>query len=154
MASRRCVLHGSFPDQFRFNKCPVCSETTDYVSNDEPDEFWEQNVARYLERAEQGETPRLDIPILEDARVTLDGDEYFISTWDVVNGSIRHRLRLSDLVQVGKQVFEILEYRYAERRYLVQPFSTSLSDDDLRALGTPRPAREDDECSCTQCNGA
>lgn len=137
MAARRCVLHGSFPDQHRFYRCPVCSELTDYVSNDEPDDYWEQNIARHLERAEQGETLPPDVPVLEDAKVALEGEQYFISTWDVVNGGIRHRLRLTELVQVGKQVFEILEYRYTERRYLVQPFSTSLSDDQLAELAGP-----------------
>lgn len=134
MAARRCVLHGSYPNQMRFYKCPVCSQETDYVSNDEPDEYWEQNIARHLERAEQGETPRPDIPLLEDAHVALEGEQYFISTWDVVNGGVRHRLRFTDLVQVGKQVFEILEYRYEERRYLVKPFNTSFDCDELKEM--------------------
>ena len=137
MAARRCLLHGSFPDQFRFWKCPVCSETTDYISNDEPDEFWEQNIARYLEHLEQADTPAPDIPVLDGAKVVMEGEQYFISTWDVVTGGARHRLRFEDLVQVGKQVFEILEYRYEERRYLVQPFSVTLSDEDLSNLAGP-----------------
>jgi hypothetical protein len=137
VAARRCVLHGSYPDQFRFHRCPVCSEPTYYASNDEPDEYWEQNIARHLERAVQGETVPPDVPVLEGAKVTLEDKQYFISTWDVVNGGIRHRLSLTDLVQVGKQVFEILEYRYSERRYLVQPFSTSLTDEQVSDLAGP-----------------
>lgn len=137
MAARRCVLHGSYPPDFAFHNCPVCGDKTDYIENAEPDENWKGNVLRMREHLEQAVAPTPDIPVLEGARVKLINGEYFLSTWDVVNGGIRHRLRDTDLVQVGKQVFEILHYSYECRRYLVQPFATELDDDDMRKLQCP-----------------
>lgn len=137
MAARRCVLHGSFPTLYEFFMCPVCGQPTDYLSNDEPDENWERNVIRHQENAETDAAPVEEIPTLEGARVFLDNDQYFISTWDVVGGGVNRQLRETDLVHVGKQTFEILSYSYEDRRYLVQPFSTTLSDEDMRKLQCP-----------------
>lgn len=137
MAARRCVLHGSFPTSMEYMNCPVCGEHTDYITNDEPDEHWESNIARQQEHLIRAGADIPEIPTLEGAKVHLLDGQYFISTWDVVDGGVRHQLRDTDLVRVGKQVFEVLAYSYDERRYWVTPFSLELSDEDLCRLAGP-----------------
>jgi hypothetical protein len=117
--------------------CPVCNTQTAYISDDEPDENWAANILRFKENQETDSSPVEEIPTLDGAKVTLDHDQYFIHTWDVVAGGIGHRLQDTDLVRVGKQVFEILSYSYEDRRYLVQPFSTELTEEDLSKLAGP-----------------
>lgn len=137
MAARRCLLHGSFPAQYEFTECPVCGQRTDYISNDTPDEHWESNVVRQQEWLAKAVADPPEIPTLEDAKVIFDGEHYYISTHDVIRGGINHVLRDTDLVQVGKQVFEILHHHDEQRRYLVRPFSTNLSDAQLAELAGP-----------------
>ena len=131
------MLHGSFPIDFQFQECPVCGERTNYFTNDEPDEDWENKLARQLERFVRSDTEIPEIPVLEGVKVIIEDDHYYISSHEIINAGVQGRLRPSDLVQVGKQTFEILHYSYKNRRYLVRPFSTTLSADDLARLAGP-----------------
>lgn len=138
VAGRRCLLHGTFPATAEFVNCPVCSNTTDYIVNADPDENWEANAARMREWLDAGAEPVPDIPILKDGkhiRVRFDGDQYWLHSWDVVRGGLGHRLTETDLVQVGKQTFEVLAYVDDQREYLVRPFSLTLPDDLFPVLG-------------------
>ena len=137
MAARRCVLHGSFPIDFKFQACPVCGERTDYISNAEPDEHWESNIVRHQERIVRGETEIPEIPVLEGVKAFIENDQYYLSSHEIIQAGVQRRLQPGDLVQIGKQVFETQTYSYAKRRYYVRPFSTTLSDEDLSSLAGP-----------------
>jgi hypothetical protein len=139
VAGRRCLLHGTFPSATEFGVCPVCGNGTDYIANIDPDENWESNAARMREWLDAGAEPVPDIPILKDGkhiRVRFDG-QYWLHSWDVVRGGLGHRLTETDLVQVGKQTFEVLAYVDERREYLVRPFSLELTDEDMRKLQCP-----------------
>lgn len=122
---------------FKFQECPVCGDRTDYISNDEPDEYWESNIARHRERLIQGETEIPEIPVLEGVRVVLEDDHYYLSSHEIIRAGMQHKLQHGELVKVGKQVFEIQDYSYKRRRYRVCPFSTTLSAEDLATMAGP-----------------
>ena len=135
MAARRCSLCGiSYPDNYRFQKCPVHGEATDYFNNVDPDENWEW-LATAVQRgiALNAQDDEL-IPTLHDVAVTTSGGQLFISSHDVIRAGIRHRLQPLELVRIGQQVFEIQGYIDATRDYWVRSFSMELSEADLRRL--------------------
>jgi hypothetical protein len=133
MATRRCSLDGiNYPMTYQFTKCLVCGEDTLFLSNDEEDEDWKERAARALEHIKNGTTPMPDIKVI-DGKVRFDGEQYWIHGWDIFP-HFQSRLKETDLIQIGLQVFEILAYVHNQREYLVRPFSMTLSDDDLHRL--------------------
>jgi hypothetical protein len=141
------VLHGNFPTQYEYTRCPVCHEPTDLIHNAEVYENDEELVRRISFQREQwakadgpdevydGVT-QLDsdaVPVRYDAKT----DMFLLHAWDMYVSGVRHRLRDSDLVQVGKQVFEILGYHDDTREYYARSFAMELSDEDMLALQCP-----------------
>lgn len=117
--------------------CPVCGERTDYVMNGDPDEHWETNVARLQERLIKAESTVSEIPLLEGVKVVIENDHYYLSSHEIIRSGLQHRLQYGELVQVGKQTFEVQTYSYEKRRYRVCPFSTELTDEELAVLAGP-----------------
>ena len=137
MAGRRCVLHGTFPAEYRFSDCPVCGERTSYADNIEPDENWAENIERHRKRIAEAEEEVELIPTLENVKVMVEAGQFYIDSRDAIRAGFQDRLRPSELVRIGKQVFEVLHYSYEKRRYLVQVFSLTLTDEQLADLATP-----------------
>lgn len=144
MSAKRCSLHGiNYPTDYTFNVCPICKEPTSYISNAEPQEDWADRVAAEQERevVEAAEPP--GVPQVENVRVRLRGGQYFVHYWDLYAAGLRDKLRPTDLIQVGAQTFEILEWIHEFREFMVRPFSTTLTEEDLmrlvHGLDRPRP---------------
>lgn len=135
MAALRCSLCGiGYPAQaYKFAKCPVHGEPTWRDNSSEPDENWAARAEYLIQSHELENQVKEIIPTIETKVVLRDG-LYFIDSRDVVRAGIGHRLTDTDLIQVGAQVFEIRGYIYAERAYLVRPFSMELNDEDLAEL--------------------
>jgi hypothetical protein len=141
MAVFRCSLHGSFPASWAYSDCPVCGEKCARFNNTDFDEDLDdlgQRIAFLREqwrKADADDAPIEDIPVLSDVRVRFDTetDQYWLHAWDMYP-AVKHRLRDTDLVQIGKQVFEILGYVDDKREYYARPFSMTLSDLDLQKL--------------------
>jgi hypothetical protein len=135
--SRRCSVDGiSYPNEFKFQTCPVCGEATSFVSNDTPDEDWQWKATLLLEQQEQAATPAPEIPTVDAAQVPVkfDSGAYWIHYWDLYWAGLRVKLQPLDLVRVGEQVFEVLEYVESLRQFLVRPFSLTLSQEELAQL--------------------
>jgi len=134
MSARRCSTDGiNFPTDYEFNKCPVCGEDTDWVGNADPDEDHAEKVEsllRHLELSGLG----MDDVLKADVPVKSEGDSLWLHSWDLINAGIWHRLQPDDLVQVGKQTFEVICYVDERREYCVRAFSMTLSDEDLQRL--------------------
>ncbi len=111
-------------------------EETWLDSKSEPDPDWKERGARLVRQMEHDAAVAELIPVI-DTHVQLIDGQLWISSWDVINSGIRNRLRADDLVKVGVQVFEIQGYDEPRRRYLVQAFSMTLSDEDLERLSAP-----------------
>lgn len=131
--SRRCTLCGiSYPDAWTFTKCPIHDEPTSRIQ-DAADEDWERKVAllkyRLTRENEEGEL----IPAVA-GKITVDGDQLWLSSHDVIRAGISHRLEPDALVRVGQQVFEVQAYSYTRRAYLVKTFSMTVTEEDLEEL--------------------
>jgi hypothetical protein len=141
------VLHGNFPTQYEYTRCPVCREPTDLIHNAEVDENDEELDRRILWQREQwakadgpdevydGVT-QLDSDVVP-VRYDAETDGLWLHAWDMYVGGVWHKLRDGDLVQIGKQVFEILGYVDDQREYYVRSFAMELSDEDMLALQCP-----------------
>ena len=134
MPARRCSTCGiNYPVDYRFQQCPIHKEGTDFFQGLEVDEDWEQRALRLREHLALQALDAELIPVVETTVRLRDGN-YWIHAWDVIDSGVRHRLNEGELIQVGKQTFEVLAYVEAQREYLVEPFSLELSDEDLRKL--------------------
>jgi hypothetical protein len=136
VAAQRCSIDGiNFPAENQYVICPVCGEKTSYFYDQEPDEDYQWKATLLLEQHEDAEVEPLEIPTVSaDVRVKLESGALWIHAWDLYHAGQRDKLAQDDLIQVGKQTFEILEYVEPRREYLVRPFSLTLSDEDLRKL--------------------
>lgn len=134
MASDRCSLCGlNYPvTGYQPGKCKIHEDEQLSRIQADPDPDWEIRAKKLKERLDFEAEAREAVQPVEGKIVTAD-DQLWISTWDVAS-SVRHQLNEGTLIQVGKQVFEILHYDYDGRRYLVRAFSMELTDDDLARL--------------------
>lgn len=133
MPARRCAINSiNFPTDYRFNVCPVCGESTEYIVSRDADEDWATQVA-WAQEQTASEHAEDEIPSV-NARVVVRGDNYFIHAWDIYHAGLRHTLKEGTLLRVGQQVFEVTGR--VDREYLVRPFSMTLSDEDLAKLAS------------------
>lgn len=132
MAARRCSTDNiHFPTGPAFQTCPVCHQPTDYFGNQAPDDDWANRVATLQEHHAQATEEPPEIPEVV-GRVVVREDNFFIHAWDVYHSGLRYALTEGTLVRVGQQTFEVIGR--IDREYVVRPFSTTLSDDDLARL--------------------
>jgi hypothetical protein len=123
--------------------CPVHKTPLTYGAVFQPDVDWqdklrevEAEMAREAVLAtEEGELDALILTV--DAKVRLAAGthrhHYRILAWDVFPVAQR-RMEATELLRIGAQVFEILGYVHQTREYIIRPFSTKLTEDDLRRL--------------------
>jgi hypothetical protein len=131
--ARRCTLCGiSFPDEYRFSRCPLHEEATSRIQA-EHDPDWVDRLAFLVIQRRLSEMDAELIPVV-DAQVAHDSGQLWIHAWDVIRSGLRNRLRDGDLVKVGVRVFEILDYVESRRRYLVRAFRTEVTDEDITEL--------------------
>jgi hypothetical protein len=131
--TRRCTLCGiSFPDEWRFSKCPFHDEDTSRIRA-EHDPDWQTRLAMLVTNRRLDEMDADLIPKI-DGQVRHQAGQLWIHSWDVVGSGVRNRLRDGDLVKVGRQVFEVLGYAEPTRLYLVRPFATEVTDEDITEL--------------------
>ena len=137
MGARRCTLCGiSYPDEYKFNKCPVHGDPTQFIQAD-VDEDWEARLGFLVRQRELDEIDSELIPIIE-AQVKHKDGLLWVSSHDVIRSGIRYRLPADALIRIGQQVFEIQAYSDSRRAYLVEAFSMTLTDEDLEQLSAPR----------------
>ncbi len=133
MAARRCTLCGiSYPDEYKFYKCPFHAETTAFINNDGPDEDWDVRLNFLVRQRERDERDSELIPEI-DGPVELYAGQLWIHSWDVIDSGIRYRLKDGDLVKVGR-VFEVIGYVDARRSYIVRAFDTEVMDEAITEL--------------------
>lgn len=136
MPSLRCSLCGiNYPDDYRFRgqKCKIHDEQLWLNSKSGPDANWAARAAYLVRNAELDAEVAEIIPTI-DARIVSQAGQLWIHSWDVNRSGIRHRLRDTDLVRVGKQVFEILGYVEATRLYFVRAFEMGVTDEGISEL--------------------
>lgn len=141
MPARRCSLCGiNYPTGQSFAQCPIHKdERTAWFQNAEPDEDWEKLVAIATEHLQPAEDDSLDelIPAVNTRVVTRPDGSFVVSSWDVHASLRRYKPIAYDegqLIRVGKQTFEIVQYLEEERQYVVNSFATELSEEDLARL--------------------
>lgn len=136
MAARRCGFCAvNYPNIPTYYICPLHATQTIFLNDEEPSADWSVQLAEGRKaQAEQAKAPSEElIPAVETKVFSRDG-ELYVSAFNVYRVT-RERLEPGDLFSVGKQTFEVLKYLHEPRReYRVRPFSTSLSEDDLRRL--------------------
>lgn len=137
MAASVCAAHGGWPAEYRFTRCPICSERTAYSEDAKPQENWEGILLQQLEHVAPTPHEAIEIPQLEGVKVRLIDKRLWIHVWDVYAAGLRYPLHEGELIQIGAQVFEILRFDQEDRLYLVRTFSTTLSDEDLAKLAGP-----------------
>lgn len=136
MAARRCSTDSiDFPNDYRFNTCPVCHEATSYISNLEAQDDWFERVSLAQEHTVSASEEPESIPKVE-ARVRVCSDGLCVNSDDVYHSSWPRKIfRQGDLFQIGQQVFEVLGHiREPRREYAVRSFSTTLTDEEVVKL--------------------
>ena len=135
--TRRCSTHGiNYPNDKRFNCCPICDTATFWVPLGTVDEDWAEKVKMLIEEASTAAIDELpeSVTDLKDTTVHYREGHYFIDSRDVVRSDVRHRLSSEndDIVRVGHQLFEVIGYSYTRREYLVEPLG--VTDEGLADL--------------------
>ena len=124
MAARRCSIDGiSFPNDFRHEHCPVCSERTSYISNDEPDPDWREKVVNLLERRKQAEALTEDIPRLTRAvNILEENGRFFVAQSDLINAGLRKGIDQSLWVFIDQEdrLWEAQGWDEPRRRWWVE----------------------------------
>lgn len=139
--SYRCSVDGiSFPPSYgKFGTCPVCGERTSYFNDVEPDEDWEWKATLLQEQLKTAEESAIDLGALgiksvpTTVKVKFEHG-YWIHYWDLYHAGVRDKLAEGELIRVGEQVFEVLEYVETLRSFAVRPFSFELSEEELMQL--------------------
>jgi hypothetical protein len=130
-----CAL--DYPSDYqKFQKCPVCGEATTWFATVDYAEDWNE-MAVQKKRDLEAAAKDLDLIPLIDGPVSVRKDELFISSWDVIESGIWHRLKPTDLIRIANQVFEIQGYVNEDRAYWVRAFSMELGNEDLAKLVGP-----------------
>lgn len=133
--SNRCTACGiNYPNQWSFRQCPIHGTDTFFNPKEDQDEDWDVQLARLKERTDPKPDSLDDVIPLVTAEVSVTPEgKYFVSSWDVF-AAVKRRLEPTDLIQVGKQTFEVLRYIDPTRQYWVRPISITLTDEDLARL--------------------
>ena len=140
MSARRCSTCGiNYPasgQQLAYalsQVCPLHKTPLDLISDEEPDEDWKAKLERLkLQIDTAGESAPL-IPMAEAAVLLRDG-QLWVSSHDLIRSGLWDSIGTFQLIQIGKQIFEIQAYYERTRDYWVRSFSMELSDEELRRL--------------------
>jgi hypothetical protein len=132
MAARRCALCGINYPVFIGNMCPTCEQPMTWYENLQPVDDWKERVASAIE---EQVLAAMDAELIPTVQTTLrvSGDNFAVSTHDVVRSGILSRLNDGSLLRVEDEdgsstIVEILAYSYTGRVYIARLFSMEFPD--------------------------